>query len=188
MSRSRTQFAILALVRIQPMSGYEIREFCRTRLRHFWNESFGQIYPTLTQLAADGLVRPVERADNPRATYYELTEPGRASLREWLARAASPRMVRDELLLKLFCGDEATPAVLLEHVTVARQQVQAELDSLSEASRKLEMYAHDHPDNPYWQLMLRAGRLGFEARLQWCAEAEAVIAARPGPDKETTRG
>lgn len=175
MSRSRTQFAILALLRIQPMSGYEIREFCRTRLRHFWNESFGQIYPTLHQLSADGLVRSFERADNARATYYELTEPGRVALGDWLAQPASPRIIRDELLLKLFCGGESTPGVLLDHVTAARQQAQSELDSLREAASELERHAKGHPDNPYWQLMLRAGQLGFEARLQWCAEAAAVI-------------
>jgi hypothetical protein len=94
-------------------------------------------------------------------------------------------MIRDELLLTLFFGGESTPSVLLEHVAVARQQAQAELDSLSEAKRGLEMHAEDHPDNPYWQLMLRADHLGFEARLQWCAEA--VIEAQSPQDKEATR-
>lgn len=187
MRRSRTQFAILSLVRIQPMSGYEIREFCRTRLKHFWNESFGQIYPTLAALADDGLIRPLEREENPRATYYELTEPGRAALREWVAQAATPRLIRDEVLLKLFCGGEATADVLLGHVESARQRAKEELVSLAEASRELQTYAKDHPDNPYWQLMLRAGELGFEARLRWCAEAEAVLGASAERERNEKR-
>jgi PadR family transcriptional regulator AphA len=185
MSRSRTQFAILALLRIQPMSGYEIREFCRTRLPHFWSESFGQIYPTLARLAAEGLVRTSERADNPRATYYELTTAGGDALGAWLSDAPAPRLVRDELLLKLFCGGAAAPGMLREHVSAARRHALAELEALREASTELDALASTHPDNDYWRLMLRSGELAFEARLRWCAEAERLLAARTPTQGET---
>ena len=37
----------------QPMSGYEIKRLVEMGLRHFWNESYGQLYPTLAALVDD---------------------------------------------------------------------------------------------------------------------------------------
>lgn len=174
MPRSRTQFAILALLRLQPMSGYEIREFCLTRLRHFWNESFGQIYPTLARLTEEGSIRRIQRTDKPRSVSFELTASGKERLRYWLAEAPSPRTVRDEVLLKLFCGREAGPGVLLRHLAEVREHASRQIDVIGAASGELESLV-DHPDHPYWRLMLRSGELAFQARLEWCSEAEQLL-------------
>lgn len=38
------------------MSGYDVKQFLESTIAHFWNESYGQIYPTLKALEAEGLV------------------------------------------------------------------------------------------------------------------------------------
>jgi len=37
--------AILGLLSDGPMTGYEIKQFFRNVIRHFWNVSDGQLYP-----------------------------------------------------------------------------------------------------------------------------------------------
>lgn len=174
MPQSRTQFAILSLLRLGPMTGYEIREFCRTRFSYFWKESFGQIYPTLNRLGDERKIQALDVSDK-RGTRYELTDLGRNSLVGWLHEPPAPRVVRDELFLKLFCGGEALPSVHLDHIADARRVAKAELKELNAAVRELDELAAGHPDFTYWKLILRAGLLILEARLRWYEEAESEL-------------
>ena len=51
-----TPNALLGLLSLGPMSGYDIRQLIPRSIGYFWNESYGQIYPGLKRLAAAGLV------------------------------------------------------------------------------------------------------------------------------------
>ena len=69
-----TAKALLGLLSIGPMSGYDLRQLIPWSIGQFWNESYGQIYPALKQMTADGLVeRETERAC--RNSISALTEP-----------------------------------------------------------------------------------------------------------------
>ena len=48
----------LGALTLRPMSGYDLRQFFSENLAFFWSESFGQIYPMLHALEAEGLVAP----------------------------------------------------------------------------------------------------------------------------------
>src|SRR4051812_1177259 len=101
---STTPNAILGLLSIEPMSGYDIRRNLDESLSHFWSESYGQIYPALRRLEAARLIAPVKQAGAGarRKRLYTLTPLGRARLRAWLAEAPKPQPPRNELMLKLF--------------------------------------------------------------------------------------
>jgi len=61
MKYNRTAYTILGMLSIEPnlsASGYEIRKAIESTVGYFWGESFGQIYPTLKRLAAEGLIVP----------------------------------------------------------------------------------------------------------------------------------
>ena len=53
---ARTRFLILGLLAEGPCSGYDIRRITLARFGFFWSESFGQIYPCLMRMEAEGLV------------------------------------------------------------------------------------------------------------------------------------
>ena len=53
---NKTRFAVLGLLSIRPMSGYDLKHTIEASTRNFWNESYGQIYPALRALADAGLV------------------------------------------------------------------------------------------------------------------------------------
>src|SRR5712692_7370073 len=100
---STTPYAILGLLSIEPMSGYDIRRNLEESLSYFWSESYGQIYPTLKRLEAARLIAPVKRTApaTRRRRLYTLTPLGRTRLATWLAEPPTPQPPRDEFLLKM---------------------------------------------------------------------------------------
>lgn len=47
---------VLGILQDGPRTGYEINEVIQTRINHFFDGTFGMIYPTLKKLEKDGLV------------------------------------------------------------------------------------------------------------------------------------
>src|SRR5437867_4405478 len=102
---NKTTHVVLGLLGVSPMTGYDIKKQVEEVTGHFWRESFGQIYPVLGRLCAEGLVtRSAERNGGRRRFVYRITPRGRQALRRWLRTPPEPDPVRRELLLKLFFG------------------------------------------------------------------------------------
>jgi DNA-binding PadR family transcriptional regulator len=78
-SRGDIRLAVLALVAEQPRHGYEIIQEIAERTGGAWRPSPGSVYPTLSQLEDEGLVR-VESAEGRRVVH--LTESGTAYVEE----------------------------------------------------------------------------------------------------------
>src|SRR3954470_598837 len=72
-SRGDIRLAVLALVAEQPRHGYEIIQEIAERTGGAWRPSPGSVYPTLSQLEDEGLVR-VEQSEGRRVVH--LTEAG----------------------------------------------------------------------------------------------------------------
>ena len=69
------------------MSGYDIKKLVDVGLSHFWNENYGQIYPTLDQLVKDGLAtKRAERKSGKRQRFvYTITRKGQKAFRDWMS-------------------------------------------------------------------------------------------------------
>ncbi|GAY09482.1 PadR family transcriptional regulator [Pseudonocardia sp. N23] len=78
-NRGDVRAAVLALVAEQPRHGYEIIQEIAARTDGAWKPSPGSVYPTLSQLEDEGLVR-VEQTDGRRVV--QLTEAGTAYVAE----------------------------------------------------------------------------------------------------------
>ncbi len=168
---SKSRYAILGALTIAPMSGYEIKELIARSIGHFWNEGYGQIYPTLKRLSAAGLV--VSRVEPGKGAaerhVYTLTDAGWAELRDWLSRPVdSDRPTRSELLLKLFFGRHAATATNLDHVRRHRERLAALLAQYEAIEAQLD--GHTSPDQPYWLITLHHGLHVVRASLAWCDE------------------
>ena len=111
MKEGKSKYAILGMLSIEPMSGYDIKKEVENSISNFWTESYGQIYPVLKNLIAEKLVtKTVEsEAGKPDRHVYSLTATGRKELRRWLRQGFAPKIQRDEFLLKLFFGEEIPP-------------------------------------------------------------------------------
>ncbi len=78
-SRGEVRAAILMLLAEEPMHGYHIMQELAERSGGIWRPSPGSIYPTLQQLADEGLIR-AEDAGGKKV--YQLTDTGRAHVEE----------------------------------------------------------------------------------------------------------
>ena len=67
MKSSQTAYVILGLLSIESrQSGYDMRRTIQGSVGYFWGESYGQIYPTLRRLTAEGLITPHGQAAKGR--------------------------------------------------------------------------------------------------------------------------
>lgn len=169
---SSSSFALLGLLTIEPMSGYDIGQMVRASVGHIWSESYGQIYPNLKRLAAEGLVdsKTEKHKGRPDRHIYSITRKGREQLAKWLAIPPQPEVPRNEMLLKLFFGAQVSPQILIQNVERMVEEHRALLD-------KFKLVQHDeidknrqYPDAPFWKMAARFGEIEMEAHLLWAEE------------------
>ena len=97
---------VLGLLASRPRSGYDIKAVVDRSTRFFWAASYGQIYPELRRLEADGLIKGKDVPNGGRERReYELTDAGRQELLDWLVGTTTTIELRDESLLRLFFAD-----------------------------------------------------------------------------------
>lgn len=175
-------WAVLGMLSIQPMSGYELHKVIRDSIAHFWSESFGQIYPTLKKLAADGMVEPVKRAKDGRTRQpYKLTRSGREQLKAWLADPPRPQPARHELLLKLFFSQAVSPSVFLQHVREFRQTQQCDLNEYLKIEKQFAEHEGRADEGfPFRLATLRFGLFHTRAAIAWADETITRLDAKSG--------
>ena len=180
MTRNRTAYVLLGLLSIEPnRSGYDLRKAIESSVGYFWGESYGQIYPTLKRLAAEGLIEactPVSAPKKPRQE-YALTNAGRVCLREWLALPFQNDPPRNEFLLKLFFGREAAPGVAQAHVRELNERNRRMLATLEGIEKMARAHQSNNPNKPYWMLTLGLGLALTRAALDWGESALAELAS-----------
>jgi DNA-binding PadR family transcriptional regulator len=177
---NRTRLALLGFLSRGPMSGYGLKRMIEGSISNFWTESYGQIYPMLRQLEAEGLARTASAEKGGRGrTLYAITPAGRAELTSWLAAPVEPRPLRNELLLKLFFGALAKPVAARRHLETYRDQRVALLARYARIRGELEGLASPSSHLPYWLITLSYGEGEARAQLRWAESALATLAAAP---------
>jgi DNA-binding PadR family transcriptional regulator len=86
-----TRIALLALLALRPMHGYELRQVMEMRQMHRWADvQYGSIYRGLSQLTREGLVEEAgqhREGNRPPRTIYRINDAGQAALRDLLREA-----------------------------------------------------------------------------------------------------
>ena len=179
MARESTcRFAILGMLCREPMSGYDLKGAIERSVGHFWQESYGNLYPALERMTEERLVEldPEDHSRGGRVRkVYRVTETGRTALAEWLRRPIVPHVERNELLLKLFFGAQVGPADSLAQVERSRAEAEGLLAALRLIDENVRQAQGDDPELAYRHLSIRAGLLGLEAHLRWCDEAREAL-------------
>lgn len=170
---NRTTYAILGLLTQGPKSGYDIKREAETTISHFWKESFGHIYPVLRRLHEAGWVDRTTEAQTgkPDRHVYHITPAGRAALQSWLREPVEPVVTRNELLLKLFFGEQVEPFVIRAHIATYRQHHEALLAGYQARHADVET----DPAKQFKRLTLLAGIHYCESVIAWCDEASTSL-------------
>jgi DNA-binding PadR family transcriptional regulator len=85
--RGDVRAALLVLLAEEPRNGYGLMQEIERRSEGVWRPSPGSVYPALSQLEDEGLVRAVESGGRKQ---YELTDEGRTYVEEHRDELAEP--------------------------------------------------------------------------------------------------
>ena len=132
------EYMLLGILAREPLSGYDLASRLKQRPAPFWPISHTQIYPALRELEQQGLARyhiVEQHAGRPNKKVYEVTEEGRAALRQWVESPTSPVILRDEFFLKASSLWLADPAQAMERF---REQAQLHQERLEFHERVLQ--------------------------------------------------
>jgi PadR family transcriptional regulator AphA len=171
MKNGTTRFAVLGILSLRPMSGYEIKQAYQRGLVNFWSVSYGQIYPLLRELTEERLVSRSGRSGARDQQRYSLTSKGRMELARWIQRAPAELPRRNELLLKIFFGTPADAALLRQHIAKSLKDEKQRLEQYAVTRDWLEKEHARNPRRPFWALTLQFGQAVAEARLKWAEGA-----------------
>ena len=180
--QSRTRYAVLGMLSLGDMSGYQIKKHIAESIAHFWSESYGQLYPELARMTKEGLtsVKPERgKAGRSRKT-YSLTRKGAGELRTWLQAPVREEPPRSELLLKLFFGNSAPSDANIGNVTEFRDRHMQLLKVYDGITRHLQAKCANDPNLPFWLITLNFGRHRSQALLKWADETIKVLESEKG--------
>jgi len=93
-------------------TGYEIKKLFETDYSHFYEASFGSIYPALAKLTDEGLVSFSQQAQDkrPDKKVYRITAAGRLAFLDELTTMPGRDRIRSEFLATLLFGELLAPA------------------------------------------------------------------------------
>ncbi|MGF2948457.1 PadR family transcriptional regulator [Microbacterium alcoholitolerans] len=163
--------SLLAILEQGPCYGYQLRAEFDRRTGSTWPLNVGQIYNTLERLERDGLVGKGDVNDQGHV-YYEITDAGRAEVRDWLDSPV-PRQsgTRDELPIKLALA-ATLPGVDVK--TIVHRQREASLAALDELRRR-ESGGAPGGEALAWQLVADSLIFRAEAELRWLDHVESRL-------------
>lgn len=167
---NKTQYTILGMLAIRPMSGYEIQHTMKKSTSYFWSESAGQIYPTLAKLLKGKYIVCSSEAHNGKrvSKIYQLTKKGTAVLKDWLPQKTTKQPRRDEALLKLFFGKNMSQEQCIKLVLKRKQDGEEYLQELLALKKELQQNSAKNEDIPYWMITLDHGLHTTRAEIEWC--------------------
>jgi DNA-binding PadR family transcriptional regulator len=178
------QYAILGLLSWQPFAGYDLKKIISDSELFYWSGSNNQIYRTLVQLHADGLVSQEvqEQVSLPARKVYTITERGRAALQDWLRHTPELPERHNAFLIQLAWADGLAPEELDALLDGYAQEIDAHLQMLQEKQRR----NLNHPErSPRETLLWRQinGNLIAHDRLEleWVGQMRAGLAGMGEP-------
>lgn len=180
MASAKTKYVILGLLGEQELTGYEIKKIIDMRFSFFWNESYGQIYPELKRLVAEGLIttREAQDAGKRKKTAYSTTEKGKRELVSWLMGPTEKETVRFELLLKMYFSNLVDAGVMHRQVNEFLIAHEQQLALLNMAEQELLDIQDAHQNHQDILRIIDFGQKVYAAYIEWCRETIEYLEKR----------
>jgi len=168
---------LLGFLNYSSMTGYELKQRFDQSIKHFWNANLSQIYPTLSQLEAEGLLTmEVDYQENrPNRKVYHITDAGRKELKRWLGEPMDLPPVRQAFLIKVFFGGNLGKEEILNqlrHNLKLHQELLATYTGPVKEVLEQNIEARGmEREGLFWGLTLEAGIKYQKAWIEWLEES-----------------
>lgn len=176
----QTDYVIMGLLSEGPLTGYQIKRIIDVRFRFFWNESYGQLYPTLKKLNEDGFIEECDPGEPQKRAQkaYRITSYGLTALKEWLRQPVEKESVRLEILLKMYFSRLASPDVMIEHLVKFQETHAQDLGVLNAFEKELKVILEKDPNHADILRVIDFGQKVNAAYLDWCRETISFLESR----------
>jgi DNA-binding PadR family transcriptional regulator len=169
------KYSILGLLLYKDMHGYRIKEHIEKNFGYMWSINYGQIYPNLKRLRADGLITQTEIVQNgekgPPRKLYSITPAGEEAFFQWVSSPPEkPMILRDPFLMKFVFfgfGDQNRSLEIID------EQVLSTQEQLDRRKKNLEKW---RSGGIYVRLISELGVNMNEMFLEWLKGARQEIA------------
>lgn len=123
------RIALLALLRVGPLSGYDLQKQFSLSVGHVWHAPDSQIYPELRRMEAEGLIEGEEqpRGQRGKRRVYHVTDAGEGAFLEWMRAPLEYARVRDPAHLRAAYLEATTPEAAREFFRAHIAQWEGEL-------------------------------------------------------------
>ena len=171
--------AILAFLRLEPTTGYTLKQRFEGSVGSFWSVTQSQIYRELHALDRDGLVAVEQEAGDgkPDRKIYSLSKSGETHLDAWLREPLEPLQLRHPLLLKLVFSADVEPERLdavLVHYRESLDRTHAEYTARL-ASREIFSLARSKREAVIWRLSIEHGLAWCDTERSWVDHARRAL-------------
>jgi len=192
------RYALISLLRVGPLSGYDLQKQFQVSVGHLWHAPDSQIYPELRKMEGEGLVVGEDQARGERGTrrVYHLTEEGEAAYTRWMQDPLPYARVREPANLKAAYLEAATSdaarAFLADHIRHWRGELEqweaelARIDARENPMLQRRLAVTDPRDHDRTVAFKRFGYEGLVARaraeIAWGEQGQALLDSLYGPE------
>lgn len=172
----------LGILTMDDATGYEIKKKFEQELSHFYDASFGSIYPALTRMTEEGLVRCTEQAQEgrPDKKVYAITSSGRMYFLDALSKAPRKDRIRSEFLAMLMFSDLLSPSRVAHLVDTRLKELDETITAYADCD-DAEMTNSEKFLSGFGMTVYRAER-DYLAENRHLLEADALLAAKSAAD------
>jgi len=128
-----TQDVILGMLMKRSLTGYDMKMSFEQLFSHFFDASYGTIYPTLSRMEKDGYItkESVVQAGKPNKNVYTITDKGKEAFAAYLNGPIEKELVKSDFLMRLYFGEFIGEDKVVEWLEAAIAEAR-------ETARKLE--------------------------------------------------
>jgi PadR family transcriptional regulator, regulatory protein AphA len=166
------EHAILGFLNYRPYSGYDLKKFFDTSVRHFWPADQSQIYRTLSRMSENGWVEieVIHQETRPDRKVYHITETGKQELRNWLVTPLTPEENRSADMIQVFFAAQLSDEEILAMFERTAAMLRSGLEHYAHIPRNIEFYS-EYTTSPreffFWMLTLEVGIQNLKSSLEF---------------------
>jgi DNA-binding PadR family transcriptional regulator len=175
------EFIILGFLMHGDMSGYDIKRFMELSVSHFYDASFGSIYPMLKKMEELKTIDATEIIEEGKyKKVYSLTEEGRSQFFQWLERPIELNRSKHDYLIKIFFYGMLPAEKVRLLIGSFMEAIRQELEDLKSLEQRVSRQA-----NFCEAATLDFGKSYYEFTLDWC---EKFLERLNNPDSRKNIG
>lgn len=164
-----TSYAVLGILSIHPMSGYELAQAAERSIANFWPVSRSQVYSELARLEELGLIAGTDVAQErvPDKRVFEITDDGDAAFAAWIGEPGyEPMRMRLGFCLKTFFGHHMPRETMIENLQRFRKENEERVAYLSRIVEMLGVL----PEAAFTRATAELGLRIARTSAQWAEE------------------